>query len=430
MTGPPGLPSLRVSASWVVPIEGQPIPDGAVLVGQNGRILAVGSDSEVPSPPATHTERFPDATLLPGLVNAHTHLELTGLENPGDPADFSGWIRRIRQLKQARSPEEYRQAAREGLAQCWRAGVTTIADTGDSGSVIEVLAEMGGRGVAYQEVFGPHPDQTASSLAQLERALERLGRFTSDRVRLGVSPHAPYTVSGPLYRAVAELADRDDLPIAVHLAESRAESELIASGTGPFAEAWRGRGIPLPSDVRHLDRPFPVRTPVRWLHEHGVLGPATLCIHVVQADPADIAVLAGTDSAVAHCPLSNAAHRHGEAPLREFLAAGIRVGVGTDSSASIGRLDLMAEARVAQALGGLEAAAALRLITLEAALAIGLTDVGLIAPGAWGDLTVIRLSARPPGSALTPGTVAEAVLASGPGDVLETWIAGREVFRT
>ena len=429
MTGSPGPPSLRLTASWVVPIEGKPIADGAVLVGGDGRILAVGANSEIPEPSGVPSQHFADAALVPGLVNAHTHLELTGLDDPGNPADFPAWIRRIRQLKEARSPEEYQRAAREGLTQCWRAGVTTIADTGDSGAVIEALAELGGRGVAYQEVFGPHPDQTASSLAQLERALDRLSQFTSDRVRLGVSPHAPYTVSGPLYRAVAALADRDDLPIAVHLAESRAETELIASGTGPFADAWRGRGIPLPSDVQHLDRPFPVRTPVRWLHEHGVLGPATLCIHVVQADPGDIAVLARSDAAVAHCPLSNAAHRHGEAPLRELLAAGIRVGVGTDSAASIGALDLMAEARVARALGGLEAAAALRLITIEAALAIGLTDIGLIAPGAWGDLAILRFSGSAPGSGASPEAVAEAVLATPPGDVVVTWIAGREVFR-
>lgn len=429
MTGPPGLSSLRLSASWVVPVEGKPIADGAVLVDGDGRIVAVGANSEVPSPSGIRSEHFADAALLPGLVNAHTHLELTGLEDAGDPADFPAWIGRVRQLKEARSPEQYQRAAREGLSQCWRAGVTTIADTGDSGAVIEALSEMGGRGIAYQEVFGPHPDQAAPSLAQLERALERLSQFTSDRVRLGVSPHAAYTVSGPLYRAVAALADGEDLPIAVHLAESRAESELIANGTGPFAEAWRGRGIPLPSDVRHLDRPFPVRTPVRWLHEHGVLGPATLCIHVVQADPADIAVLARSDAAVAHCPLSNAAHRHGEAPLRELLAAGIRVGVGTDSTASIGSLDLMAEARVARALGGLAASAALRLITIEAALAIGLTDIGLLAPGAWGDLAILRFSGGAPGSGVKPEAVAEAVLASSPGDVLVTWIAGREVFR-
>ena len=132
---------------------------------------------------------------------------------------------------------------------------------------------------------------------------------------------------------MAQLAQRLDLPIAVHLAESVAESQLIASGTGPFAEAWRARGIPLPDDVRHLDRPLAVRTPVRWLDAFGILGPDTLCIHAVQADSSDIALLARREASVVLCPRSNAAHRHGEAPVAELLAAGLRVGIGTDSAA-------------------------------------------------------------------------------------------------
>ncbi|HEX9893715.1 MAG TPA: amidohydrolase family protein [Gemmatimonadales bacterium] len=412
-----------------MPVEGEPISGGAILIGHDGRVLALGPESEVPHPAGIASEQVPDAALLPGLVNAHTHLELTGLSDAGDPADFPRWIRRVRELKERRTLEEYRAAARSGLTACWRAGVSTVADTGDSGAVVEALAELGGRGVVYQEVFGPHPDQVRPSLELLERTLDRLSQFTSDRVRLGVSPHAPYTVSGPLYRAVADLADRDDLPVAVHLAESRAESDLIGSGTGPFADAWQARRIPLPDDPRHLDRPFPVRTPVRWLEAQGVLGPETLGIHLVQVDPGDIAVLARHDVAVAHCPLSNAAHRHGEAPLAELLAAGLRVGVGTDSTASLETMDLMAEARAARTLAGLNAPQALRLVTLEAALAIGLTDVGLIAPGAWADLIAIRVEDGRKRSKPVEGGVLEAVLASTPGDVLVTWIGGKEVYR-
>jgi cytosine/adenosine deaminase-related metal-dependent hydrolase len=418
---------LRLTASRVLTLEGEPVANGAVLVGADGRVAEVGMDSAVSCPEGTRVEALGDVVLLPGLVNAHTHLELTGLPAGDSPADFPRWIRRIRELKERRTAEEYRAAARTGLQDCWSAGITTIADTGDSGAVIEALHQMGGRGIVYQEVFGPHPDQLRSSMALLERTLERLAQFSSERVRLGVSPHAPYTVSGPLYRAVGELADRDDLPVAVHLAESPAESELIRSGAGPFADAWRARGIPLPEDTRHLDRPFPVRTPVRWLEAHGVLGPETLCIHAVQVDAADIAVLAKNDGAIAHCPLSNRAHQHGEAPLGALLAAGLRVGIGTDSTASVGRLDLLAEARAARSLAGLSAERALRLVTLEGAMAIGFTDIGLIAPGAWADLTAVDCGPLP--GAVDAESVAEAVLQTGPDAVVATWVAGREVYR-
>lgn len=408
----------------MLPVSGPPIARGAVLISPEGRIAAVGPEDAVPHPPAVPAERFDRGILLPGLVNAHTHLELTGFAGPADDPDFTAWIRGIRKRKQERTPAEYRAAARAGLRACRAGGVTTIADTGDSGAVIEALAEEGGGGVVYQEVFGPHPAQCADSLAALIDRVRALSRHATARIRLGVSPHAPYTVSGPLYRAVAALADDEDLPLAVHVAESRAETELVARGAGPFADAWRRRGIPLLDDLTQLPDPLPIRTPIRWLDAHGVLGPETLCIHAVQADAEDIALLARRECAVVHCPRSNAAHGHGAAPLRAMLAAGLRLGLGTDSEASIGALDLFAEAREARRLATLGAEEALRLLTLDGALAIGLGDVGVLAEGAWGDVVVVNMDTSESG-----GEPVENVLRAGPGDVLLTCIGGRVVHR-
>jgi cytosine/adenosine deaminase-related metal-dependent hydrolase len=412
----------RLSARWVLPIEGPALEHGALLIGADGRIAAVGPEPVVPRPPDAAAEDFGDAVLLPGLINTHTHLELTGLDGGTPEPEFGTWIRRVREIKAARAPEAFLAAARRGLANCWAAGVTTVADTGDSGAVIEALAEAGGSGIAYQEVFGPHPDQRDASLLGLQQAVERLGRFAGGRVRIGVSPHAPYTVSGTLYAATAAWAREAALPIAVHLAESPAESALLASGTGAFADAWRNRGIPMPAPLG--------RSPVAWLDEHGVLSERTLCIHVVQADPADVRRLARTNAAVAHCPLSNRAHGHGQAPLAALLAAGLRVGLGTDSIMSVGTLDLLAEARAARAVAGLDAARALALCTRDAARALGLErEVGVLAPGRWGDCVVIRPGAAPDASR-TDMSAEDLVLASGPRDVLATFVGGRDVHRT
>jgi cytosine/adenosine deaminase-related metal-dependent hydrolase len=412
----------RLSARWVLPIEGPALEHGALLIGEDGRIAAVGPEAVVPRPADAAAEDFGNALLLPGLINTHTHLELTGFDGGPPEPEFGTWIRRVREIKAARAPEAFRAAACRGLADCWAAGVTTVADTGDSGAVIEALAEAGGSGIAYQEVFGPHPDQRDASLRGLQEAVERLGRFAGGRVRIGVSPHAPYTVSGTLYAATAAWAREAGLPIAVHLAESPAESALLASGTGAFADAWHNRGIPMPA-------PFG-RSPVAWLEEHGVLSERTLCIHVVQAGPADVQRLVRANAAVAHCPLSNRAHGHGDAPLAALLAAGLRVGLGTDSIMSVGTLDLLAEARAARALAGLDAARALALCTRDAARALGLEgEVGVLAPGRWGDCVVI--GAR--GATDAGGTDVSAedrVLASGPRDVLATFVGGRDVHRT
>ncbi len=411
------MPPRRLSARWVLPMGAPPIRNGAVLLDADGRIAAVGPDAEVPSPPGVPQSDWPSAVLLPGFVNAHTHLELTGFAGLADEADFSAWIRRIRALKAERTPAEFLAAAREGLASCHAAGVTTVADTGDSGAVIQALAEAGGSGVAYHEVFGPHPDQWRESLAGLQQRVGELRRFVSDRVRLGVSPHAPYTVSAELYVAVARYAEREGLPMAVHLAESEAESSLLHDASGAFADAWTARGIPLP--------PLPGRSPVAWLETHGVLGERTLAIHVVRAEQGDVDRLVRTRTAVAHCPRSNRRHAHGAAPLAAFLEAGLRVGVGTDSVASVGVLDLLAEVRAARALAGLDAEAALALATRDAARAIGLgEEVGTLQAGRWGDVAVVAIP-----DADTAEAALEAVLAGGPGDVVETVLAGRTAHR-
>ena len=423
---------LRLRASWALPVDGPPIQDAAILIDAEGRIDAVGPNHAIPTPPDALSHDLGRAVLLPGMVNTHTHLELTGFEEyaPGgrnDPA-FRDWIQTIRRIKEARSAEDFLAAARRGVRDCWAGGVTTIADTGDSGSVIQALAELGGSGIAYQEVFGPHPDQLEVSFALLQRRAGELARFAGGRVRLGVSPHAPYTVSGPLYSEVAAWAGAEGLPLAVHLAESREESEFVTRGAGPFADAWKQRGIPLLDDPRHQSPVPSPQSPVTWLDSHHVLGPHTLCIHAIQLSAADIGLLAARAVSISHCPLSNARHRHGAAPLTALRNAGIRVGLGTDSVASVARLDLFAEARTARALGGLSAEEAIALCTLDGAKALGLEgEVGSLTRGKWGDVVAVEAGDSQAGFAASP---AELVLSAAPGSVRLTVVGGRVVHQS
>ena len=381
------------------PVTAPPIEDGAVLVGDDGRITGVGPHAHVPTPPGCEALEFRDAVLVPGLVNTHTHLELTHLSGRNPEQSFPRWIRRVRTLKEETRADEWDAAAERGVRDCWAQGVTCVADTGDSGAALRALFRLGGRGIAYHEVFGPDPAQLETSLAGLKEKLHELRRFTSFHAGLGVSPHAPYTVSAPLYRAVAEYAYRDGLPIAVHLAESKEEVAFVRDGAGPFAAAWGDRGIPVEA--------YGV-SPVQLLKSLGVLRLGTLCIHTVQLDADDIATLAATRAGVAHCPLSNRAHGHGTAPLADLRKAGVRVGLGTDSVVSVGILDLWAEARAA----GLEGEDALRMLTLEGARALCLERVvGSLDVGKQGDLAVL---------ADYPGDRVSAVL---------TAVSGRIVYR-
>jgi cytosine/adenosine deaminase-related metal-dependent hydrolase len=406
----------RLAARWLIPVEGAPVERGAILVGSDGRIQAVGPDSAVPRPSDVPAVDIESAAILPGLVNTHTHLELTGFEGRVAGIEFATWIRQLRELKTTRTAAEYLDAARRGLQDCFAAGITTVADTGDSGAVLQALAEADGSGIAYQEVFGPHPDQASESLAKLQMRVRDLSAWAGGRVRIGVSPHAPYTVSGPLFSVVARWARSEGLPLAVHIAESPAETQFLRAGSGPFADAWLARGIPLPSSVN--------RSPIEWLAEHGVLTERTLCIHAVQVSPGDIRRMAESGVAVAHCPLSNRTHGHGAAPLAALLDAGIRVGLGTDSVVSVGRLDLMAEARAARSLTSLDADNMIELCTLGGARALGIdSDTGSLRQGKWADFTVIRLT----NASASP---AAQLLASSSHDVMLTYLGGREVYRS
>jgi 5-methylthioadenosine/S-adenosylhomocysteine deaminase len=382
-------------------VTAPPIPDGAVLVDDEGLIAAVGPDHAVPTPANAEPLEFPDGALVPGLVNCHTHLELTGFAGQVESADFPEWIRQLRALKDRTAPEDFRRAAEQGVRDCWAAGVTCVADTGSTGAAMEALHALGGRGIVYQEVFGPDPVQRDASMAGLIAAVDRLGPLSSAQLRLGVSPHAPYTVSDALYRAVAGFARRERLPIAVHIAESLEEPELIQDGSGPFAEALRARGIKV--EAQH-------HSPVEHLARLNVLASyACLCIHCVQADHQDIERLRLEGASIAHCPRSNRAHAHGVAPLADMRSAGIRVGLGTDSVVSTGDVNLWEDAIAAgldrseegggkreEGRGKREALLdedALRMLTLEGARVLGLeSQIGSLEAGKQADLAVFPLT--------------------------------------
>src|SRR5437870_8964099 len=385
---------LRIPAQFVHPVTAPPIADAAVLVDDRGTIAAVGPNLVVPTRPGALQLEFPDARLLPGLVNTHTHLELTHLAGKNAEPEFARWTRAPHTLKDPPTPDEFAGAAERGVRDGWAAGVTCVADTGSTGAPLEALARLGGRGIYYHEVFGPDPAQCAASMEELRRALDRLSPLATSPLTLGVSPHAPYTVSGPLYRAVADFARGAGLPVALHLAESSAETQLVQQGGGPFADALRARGIPV--TAHH-------RSPVQYLVQLGVLQRATgwLCIHCVQVDGPDIESLRGAGVAVAHCPRSNRAHGHGTAPLAALRRAGLRVGLGTDSVVSVGDMNLRAEAVAA----GLDSEDALRTLTLEGARALGLDDqIGSLEVGKEADLAVFASTALyrplPPSTAL------------------------------
>jgi len=380
---------IRYNARWVLPISRPPIEHGTV-VEQTGRIVYVGERSGAPDGADV---ALGDVALLPGLVNAHTHLELTAMRGFLEDLDFRSWILRLtRARREALTPEALVDSARAGIAEGLLAGITTYADTNESGAPFRAMQAMGVRGISFQEVFGPDPAQCADSLAGLRAKVDVLRRDATALVHPGVSPHAPYSVCDALFEAVSAYARAEGLPVAVHIAESEDESSFVQRALGGWAESHRSRGITVVPRAT---------SPIRLLEKVRLLDARPLLIHCVRVDADDIAAIAGHDCAVAHCPASNAKLGHGIAPLTDFLRAGIRVGVGSDSVASNNRMDLLDEARLAillqRARTGrfdvLSATQALELVTLGGARALGLDpEIGSLEVGKAADLAAFPLA--------------------------------------
>lgn len=416
-------------ASWVLPVTSPPIADGAVLTGGDGLIEAVGPFGSVPVPEGVEVVDLGEAALIPGLVNVHGHPELAAFRGLLEDLPFHEWIPALIRAKRgaALTPDDYGAAARWSAIESIRSGITTIAATEDSGAALGALVEAGLRGIVYREVFGAHPDDAGPALARLAAKVEEMRAEETERVRVGISPHAPYTVSDELFRLTGEYARTEGLPIAIHTAEAAAELELVREGRGPFAEWLRGSGIGTPPRGRST---------IELLERTGVLAARPLLIHCVTIDGDDIARIADAGARLAHCPIANARLGHGVAPLAEVREAGIEVGLGTDSVASNNRLDLLEEARTAQLmqrarLGDatiLPAAELLRLATIDGARALGLDDrIGSLEPGKDADLCAISLA----GVHLAPchDPVAALFHSARGTDVILTVAAGRTLYR-
>jgi cytosine/adenosine deaminase-related metal-dependent hydrolase len=247
---------IRYRARWVVPITSPPLADGVVAV-QGERIAFVGPRAEAP---AGEDVDLGNAILMPGLVNAHCHLELTAMRGFLEELDFGDWILRLATAKRAvlTTVDMLVDAARLGVAEGIRAGITTYGDTCHSGAVVDAMRDCGVRGIMYQEVFGPDPAQCATSMAELREQVASARALETPLVRVGVSPHAPYTVSDELYEATTRFALDESLPMALHIAEAEVESQLVERAEGRFADGLRARGIDVrpraPSSVALLER--------------------------------------------------------------------------------------------------------------------------------------------------------------------------------
>jgi cytosine/adenosine deaminase-related metal-dependent hydrolase len=364
-----------LTARWVFPVDGPPIERGVVTV-RGEQILTV-------EPHETRTADIDlgNAAILPGLVNAHTHLDLTGLRGKCPPSpDFTGWLRRVIAHRRTTTPEQTQADIRAGIEECLRYGTTLVGDIASGGASWDALAESPMLAVVYYELVGLPMGRAVQAWKALQHW--QCGHPPTPTCRPGVSPHAPYSVRAGLIRAAASTG----LPLTIHLAESREEQELLEQQRGPFVAFLTDLGVWEPGGLvkgRLLTGAERVLRRIR----HARLA---LIAHGNHLSPSSALPANAT---IVYCPRTHAAFSHPPHPFRDFLARGVHVALGTDSLASNPDLDLLAEARfVYSRYPDFSPAALLRMATLAGAEALGWADVtGSLSPGKSADLVVLPL---------------------------------------
>ena len=423
------MPTLY-SADWLVPVSSPNVAVGAIAV-EGEQIVAVGQRGDlIRQFPGSVIRDFSSAAIIPGLVNAHSHLELTAMRGflENEESDFFAWLKKLTMARLERMTEEDLYVSSSwGACEAARAGVTSFADASDAAfQSMKALREVGLRGIVFQESFGPDPRLATENFTKLKHNIERLRELETPLIKCGVSPHAPYTVCAAQLELIAEFALRERLPVMMHAAETTMETSLLRDGSGPFAEGLKRRGI---------EWHAPGKSTIQYLESHGILETRPLLAHCITIDDADLETMRKTNSRVAHCPKSNAKLGHGVAPFTKFLEAGLSVGLGSDSVASNNTCDLLEEARFALLTARSASRDAVRLspsqllktATMGGARALGLeNEVGQLEEGFQADFAVVSLAGAHQVPSYDPDSTL--ILASSGRDVLLTVVGGREVY--
>jgi cytosine/adenosine deaminase-related metal-dependent hydrolase len=377
---------IRFSADWVLPIADAPIGGGAVAI-DGGRIVSVGARD------GSEDVALGRVAVLPGLVNAHTHLELSYLHSRIPPApSFLEWVRPMLAARRERAGLDDQivlNAAADAIVRARVTGTALFGDVSNTLSSVPLLREAKMPGCVFHELIGFRGVEADEQVAAARRAIDMLS--SGDEVRLSLAPHAPYSVSPALFSAIRRNLDAQGgrMVSTVHLGESPEEVELLKKGTGPWRSLLEEIG------VWNEAWEVPACSPVEYLADLGFLQNSVLAVHGVQLEGNDLSRLRALGVTVVSCPRSNRYVGVGSPPLEAFYAMDLDVALGTDSLASVEDLNMFSELAEARRIAPrVPARALLRSATLTGATALGFgDDYGSIEPGKRAALVAVRVPA-------------------------------------
>jgi cytosine/adenosine deaminase-related metal-dependent hydrolase len=366
----------------------EPLIDGAVVI-RYGKIQEVGNRQVlIRRYPRHRVVQLNRAVLMPGLVNVHAHLELPPLLDHIQAHDYPEWVLSLLREKNQLSPRDYSVAVRKNSVSIIESGTTTIADISTHGASPAVLARSGLRAIIYHEII-------SMGRKLLPPGISRTCCPQSHLISYGLSPHSPHTVSEAVLRNIQAITDRTGKRVCMHVAETEEETRLLRRRKNGLERLYTAAGWDIawaPQD----------RSSFSYLLRLGMLKPAFLAVHAVQADDADIAIIKRTGACIAHCPRSNRTLKVGTMPLAKFLRAGIPVGLGTDSLASVASLSMWDEMRYASQIhraSGVTPVDIIRMATLGGAQVLGMDrEIGSLEPGKRADCIAVPLPGKDTGA--------------------------------
>jgi len=364
-----------LTARWIFPVSSPPIANGVLTIAGE-RILSISSADR-----QTADMDLGDVAILPGFVNAHTHLDLSGLRGCCPPrSDFTAWLRQVVAHRRATTPEQIVADVRAGLAESLRHGTTLLGDISAGGASWPLLADAPFRSVIFYEILGLTKERSEQAWEAARIWLET--HSATNHCRPGLSPHAPYSVRADLFVRAAQLAGNIRCPLAIHLAESREELELLQYHRGPFIPFLKDLGV---WDADGLASSL--TSVMNWCNQDV----PKLFVH---GNYLEASMHFPHRSALIYCPRTHAAFGHAPHPFRSFLARGLRVALGTDSLASNPDLSILAEVRhLHRQCPDVAGEVLLRMATLSGAEALGWADeTGSLEAGKSADLVVVPLA--------------------------------------
>ena len=424
---------MLLCAEHILPITGEPLRDGAVLVRDN-KIADIGSAELFKLKyPEDEVHDFGNAALMPGFVNLNAHAGSAVLRGIVHDVPYTTWLLSYYRKVNAMDDADWRESALLGALENVCGGITTVADIATSGEECKALAKAGLRGVVYREVGALDKQRVARNISLAEADIEEWGEAVAGScLTVGVSPASPYRCHPSVYREVSRLARRKNLPVAMQLAAGYEEFDFLRQGAVPQAVFESGEGFHRTNDSLWMPTgTTPINYALNW---DAFESDNILALHCVCVDDIDVAKLKEYDIAVAVCSRVNAQLAMGVAPIDEYLRAGLRLGLGTDSPAAVDSTDMMAEMRIGMLVQRsvhtkrfLDSGKMLEMATMGGARALRMEDkIGSLEVGKLADIIAIDLS----GSHQTPMTdpVAAVVNSCGSNDVLMTMVNGTILY--